>query len=103
MRKAKLLQRLVQRFEEGGHPWPESWGAPELERLYVGRHQRAAGAYVWTLVPQGKKMGTSMWGSQWSALECATSATFVVATDRYGDTCIYPGANGNEELNTRPT
>ena len=87
MRRDKLLARLVARFAEAGHPVPFE---PKLTRLYPGRHQRAAGAFVWTLESVDRSPA-GMYGSTAPATVIANSPS--VSCDVYmGDVHLSPEA-----------
>ena len=92
MRRDKLLARLVARFAEAGFPVPFE---PKLTRLYHGRHQRAAGAFSWTLEPVKGHIG-GMYGSQWPATVIANSPK-VSCDVAYGDVHLSPEEGPDDE------
>lgn len=91
MPKASLAIRIVQELEAKGHlTWPGGPQNAKIHRLYAGRHQRAAGAWVWDLKPVAARQ-LSLYpsvGSQWPATTIARG--FEVLRDQWGDLSLFP-------------
>jgi len=80
-KKSALAQKIVQRLVAMGEIDPEIFDVDtaRIERFYPGHWQRSAGAWSWMLHLErldGKLHVGKIYGSQWSATECAKATSW---------------------------
>ena len=88
---SRLCRRLVKRLNEAGI---KVGGHPAIERLYVGYHQRAVGAWVWAFAPTTTFSEALSVGSQWPAAECAREPWEPLYRSDWGDVSIVVASPG---------